>query len=63
MGFFPETWAVIGMLADKDVAGVVRLLKDRVDHWVVASLPGLGAWARRHWRRSSGSAVLGGDIP
>jgi dihydrofolate synthase/folylpolyglutamate synthase len=40
MGFFPETWAVIGMLADKDVAGVVRLLRDRVDHWVVASLPG-----------------------
>ncbi|WP_300440774.1 bifunctional tetrahydrofolate synthase/dihydrofolate synthase [Zoogloea sp.] len=40
MGFFPETWAVIGMLADKDVAGVVRLLRDRVDHWLVASLPG-----------------------
>jgi dihydrofolate synthase/folylpolyglutamate synthase len=28
------------MLADKDVAGVVRLLRDRVDHWLVASLPG-----------------------
>ncbi|WP_326526024.1 bifunctional tetrahydrofolate synthase/dihydrofolate synthase [Dokdonella sp.] len=40
MGFFPETWAVIGMLADKDVAGVVRLLRDRIDHWLVASLPG-----------------------
>ena len=40
MGFFPETWAVIGMLADKDVAGVVRLLRDRVDHWLVATLPG-----------------------
>lgn len=40
MGFFPETWAVLGMLADKDVPGVVRLLRDRVDHWAVASLPG-----------------------
>ncbi len=40
MGFFPETWAVIGMLSDKDVAGVVRLLRDRIDHWLVASLPG-----------------------
>lgn len=28
------------MLADKDVAGVVRLLRDRIDHWLVASLPG-----------------------
>ena len=40
MGFFPETWGVIGMLGDKDVAGVVRLLRDRVDHWLVATLPG-----------------------
>lgn len=40
MGFFPETWAVFGMLADKDIAGVVRLLRDRVDHWLPTSLPG-----------------------
>ncbi len=40
MGYFPETWAVLGMLGDKDVAGVVRLLRDRVDHWRLASLPG-----------------------
>ena len=40
MGYFPETWAVLGMLGDKDVAGVVRLLRDRVDHWLLASLPG-----------------------
>ncbi len=40
MGFFPETWAVLGMLGDKDVAGVVRLLRDRVDHWLLATLPG-----------------------
>ena len=40
MGYFPETWAVLGMLGDNDVAGVVRLLRDRVDHWLLASLPG-----------------------
>lgn len=40
MGFFPETWAVLGMLADKDVEGVVALLKGRVDHWSLVSLPG-----------------------
>ena len=40
MGFFPETWAVLGMLADKDVEGVVRLIQDRVDHWVLTSLSG-----------------------
>jgi dihydrofolate synthase/folylpolyglutamate synthase len=39
-GFFPETWALLGMLADKDVAGVVERLRERVDHWLVASLPG-----------------------
>jgi len=40
MGFFPETWAVLGMLADKDVEGVVRLIQERVDHWLLAGLPG-----------------------
>ena len=40
MGFFPETWAVFGMLADKDVEGVVERVQARVDHWLLASLPG-----------------------
>ncbi|MDY0072224.1 MAG: bifunctional tetrahydrofolate synthase/dihydrofolate synthase [Thauera sp.] len=40
MGYFPETWAVFGMLEDKDVAGVVELIKDRIDHWMLADLPG-----------------------
>lgn len=33
MGFHPFTHAVFGMLADKDVAAVVNLMKDRIDHW------------------------------
>jgi dihydrofolate synthase / folylpolyglutamate synthase len=40
MGYHPETWAVVGMLADKDVAGALRLIRGRVDHWLLASLPG-----------------------
>ncbi|HRP97376.1 MAG TPA: bifunctional tetrahydrofolate synthase/dihydrofolate synthase [Rhodocyclaceae bacterium] len=40
MGFYPETWAVFGMLADKDVESVVARLRPRVDHWLLASLPG-----------------------
>lgn len=40
MGFYPETWAVLGMLADKDMAGVLDRLKGRVDHWLLCDLPG-----------------------
>lgn len=40
MGFYPETWAVCGMLADKDVEGAAALLRNRVDHWLAVSLPG-----------------------
>lgn len=40
MGYFPETWAVLGMLADKDVEGVVARMRERVDHWFLADLPG-----------------------
>ncbi|HEY4374679.1 MAG TPA: bifunctional tetrahydrofolate synthase/dihydrofolate synthase [Burkholderiales bacterium] len=40
IGYSPYTHAVFGMLADKDIAGVVELLKGRVDYWHLASLPG-----------------------
>ncbi|GMV56173.1 MAG: dihydrofolate synthase [Betaproteobacteria bacterium] len=40
MGFHPETWAVFGMLADKDVEATARAMSRRVDHWLLASLPG-----------------------
>ncbi|MCK6383726.1 MAG: bifunctional tetrahydrofolate synthase/dihydrofolate synthase [Rhodocyclaceae bacterium] len=40
MAFHPETWAVFGMLADKDIAGVVERVRGRVDHWLVSGLPG-----------------------
>jgi dihydrofolate synthase/folylpolyglutamate synthase len=37
MGFFENTFAVVGMLADKDMAGVVEALRGRFDRWYVAS--------------------------
>ena len=40
MGYFAATRAVFGMLADKDIDGVIGALRERVDVWHVASLPG-----------------------
>src|SRR3546814_5027014 len=40
MGHSAVTHAVIGMLNDKDIAGVVARLSTRVDHWYCASLGG-----------------------
>jgi dihydrofolate synthase/folylpolyglutamate synthase len=35
-----KTYAVFGMLQDKDIAGVIAALKDQIDAWVVGSLSG-----------------------
>jgi dihydrofolate synthase / folylpolyglutamate synthase len=40
MGFFPYTYAVVGMLADKDIRSCLAKLKDKVDHWLLCTLPG-----------------------
>jgi len=40
MGFFPETYAVIGMLADKDIDATIAHLRKRVDHWICVDLHG-----------------------
>ncbi len=39
MGFFPYTYAVFGAMADKDIAGIVSHLKDKIDHWYLCDLP------------------------
>jgi len=39
MGSYPRTWAVFGMLRDKDIAGVVGLLARCIDRWFVCTLP------------------------
>lgn len=33
--------AVFAMLKDKDIAGVAQVLKDQVDEWMIAGLPGM----------------------
>jgi dihydrofolate synthase/folylpolyglutamate synthase len=40
MGFHRHTWAVFGMLADKDVDSVIDALRDRVTHWLPCTLEG-----------------------
>lgn len=39
LGPCSRTWAVFGMLCDKDLAGVVSLLTGHVDRWLVCTLP------------------------
>ncbi len=43
MGFFPETWAVFGVMRDKDLDGILAALGGRVDHWLLTDLPGARA--------------------
>lgn len=38
MGFYEQTYAVFGMLRDKDATGVCRALKERISAWFVADL-------------------------
>jgi dihydrofolate synthase/folylpolyglutamate synthase len=40
MGFAPKTWAVFGMMADKDIDGVIAAIRHRVDHWLPCDLSG-----------------------
>jgi dihydrofolate synthase/folylpolyglutamate synthase len=39
MGFHPYTYAVFGAMADKDIAGILAHLVDRIDHWYLTDLP------------------------
>jgi dihydrofolate synthase/folylpolyglutamate synthase len=38
MGFFENTYAVFGMLKDKDIDQVIEIIKGRIDFWCVAGL-------------------------
>jgi len=40
MGYFPNTFAVFAMYADKDARGTIAPLVSRIDRWFVAPLPG-----------------------
>ena len=51
MGYRERALAVFGMLADKDIAGVVEAMKRSVDRWFVATLPGPRGASRASARR------------
>lgn len=58
MGFHPQTWAVFGIMADKDIDSVVAALLPRVDRWYVAGLPPpRGATSRDLRLRLEGAGV------
>ena len=40
MAFHPVTWAVFGVMRDKDVAGIVRAVRHRIDRWLPVTLEG-----------------------
>ncbi|TAH42744.1 MAG: bifunctional tetrahydrofolate synthase/dihydrofolate synthase [Betaproteobacteria bacterium] len=62
MGFYPETYGVFGMLRDKDVEGVVALMRDRVDHWLLADLPGARGLAAEELAERMRAAGIVADI-
>ncbi len=39
-GFYPRTLAVLGMLRDKDVGGVIDQVAGRIDHWYLGGTAG-----------------------
>jgi len=51
MGFHRYTYAVFGAMHDKDIAGVIAHLKDRVDHWCVTDLPSARAASAEQLRQ------------
>ncbi len=60
-GFFPETHAVFGMLADKDVSGVIGHVKRRIDHWHVgptSGARGLSAAQAAAYLREAGATSI-----
>ncbi|HEX5863044.1 MAG TPA: bifunctional tetrahydrofolate synthase/dihydrofolate synthase [Casimicrobiaceae bacterium] len=63
MGFHPQTFGVFGIMADKDIDGVIAALKPRVDRWLVATLPPpRGATAMLLRQRLEQAGVVGDAI-
>lgn len=60
MGFAHATWAVFGMMADKDIAGVVEALRSRVSYWLPCDLPGPRAARAAELAQMIGKVGAGG---
>jgi dihydrofolate synthase/folylpolyglutamate synthase len=63
MAFHPRTWAVFGMMRDKDVGGVVEALRGRIDHWLPATLAGPRAASAGELAEILAAAGIGGPMP
>jgi dihydrofolate synthase / folylpolyglutamate synthase len=62
MGFYPRTFAVFGMLADKDIEGVVTRVGDRVDHWYTVGTNGPRGASAATVADAVRAALSGSDI-
>jgi len=62
LGYAPETYAVVGMLSDKDIAGSIPLIDRRVDHWLACSLPGPRGLSGEALAAKLREAGVSGDI-
>jgi len=62
MGFFPDTHAVFGMLADKDIRGVCAALRGRISTWHVAPLPGPRGTSAEMLEKAVAESGAGGVI-
>ena len=62
MGFFDRTHAVLGMLADKDIAGALLPLKGKIDYWHCATLEGLRGTTAERLNELVSSLALGGEV-
>lgn len=62
MGFFDRTHAVVGMLADKDIAGALAALRGRVDVWHAATLGGPRGTTADTLATIIAAGELGGEV-
>jgi dihydrofolate synthase/folylpolyglutamate synthase len=63
MAFHPRTWAVFGMMRDKDVAGVIAAMRPRVDRWLPATLAGPRAATAEALASALAAAGVAGPLP
>ena len=62
MGFFDRTHAVVGMLADKDIAGALAPLRGRIDVWHAATLGGPRGTPAARLAAIIAAGELGGEV-
>ena len=62
MGFFDNTHGVVGMLADKDIAGALLPLKGKVDYWYAATLGGPRGTEAEALAAIIAAGDLGGEV-